>query len=105
MHAKAWEYGIYAVRFHSTAGNFDAAISMLDALAHDDVHEHYYVRKELLFSMIMQNHAPRDVLVTQGNKVLDAMCMLDDHHESQQFFMELEIADADLYRILMQEKK
>ena len=105
MHAKAWEYGMYVVRFHSAAGNFDEAIVMLDALAHDDGCEQYYARKELFFSMIVYDKVPRDVLVAQGNKVIDLMCMLDDHHESQQFFIELENTDADLYRVLMQEKK
>jgi tetratricopeptide (TPR) repeat protein len=105
MHAKAWEYRMYVVRFYGTAGNFDAAIAMLDTLAHDDVYEQYYTRKELFFSMIVYNKVPRDVLITQGNKVIDLMCMLDDHHESQQFFIALEAADVDLYHILMQEKK
>jgi len=104
MHAKAWEYGIYVVRFHRVAGNFDEAIAMLDTLVHDDLLEQSYARKELFFAMIKHGGVSRDIMLAQGNKVVDLMCMLDDHHESQQFFIELEIVDVDLYRALMHEK-
>lgn len=99
--SKTQDYAGRAVDMHLDAGLLEAAMEVLEEIElNTEVEFRYMQRKKILRAHVFQGTTPHNLLVMQAQKIIDLLLQSALRNEVQTFFVELELLDAQLHKIL-----